>query len=351
MGPSMMRRVRSLVTLASAAVVATACPPQPAPPAPPTVVTFAVAGAPFSEPALVAFTWSVRDVNLDELTCRIDADGDGTWDITMSPCQRTGSRVVPASEGTYSARFDVADADHAPVERTASYAVAAGPTETYDIVTLVGSADPRIAEAAAVAESTWESILVRGVPDAFVQLPAGGCADAPAFEGAVDDLVIQVVLADIEGEGAAAPCVTGPDQLPRLSVVLLNPERIDGMHSYGLLDDLLVHEFAHALGFTGQRWGDFRVDTGAERLQFVGPRAVAEWSRIGGAGPIPLSHGGDHWSEDDLQSELMTCHLEFATPNPLSGITVAAMADLGYHVDLSAAAPYELPTEPGLLTC
>ncbi|MCZ7630767.1 MAG: hypothetical protein M5U19_17790 [Microthrixaceae bacterium] len=37
-----------------------------------------------------------------------------------------------------------------------------------------------------------------------------------------------------------------------------------------------------------------------------------------------------------LQDELMTCYVELVPAHPMSAITVAALADMGYHVDLGA---------------
>jgi hypothetical protein len=53
-------------------------------------------------------------------------------------------------------------------------------------------------------------------------------------------------------------------------------------------------------------------------------------------------YGLVHWRDADLPSELMAAGLN-APPKPLSRLTVAALADVGYQVDLDAAEPYQLP--------
>jgi len=78
---------------------------------------------------------------------------------------------------------------------------------------------------------------------------------------------------------------------------------------------------------------------------------VAEWSRLGGTSTVPLSNVGDHWDETLLQNEIMTCYIENLTLHRLSTLTVAAMADIGYHVNLANAEPWQRPTEPGLMSC
>jgi hypothetical protein len=49
-----------------------------------------------------------------------------------------------------------------------------------------------------------------------------------------------------------------------------------------------------------------------------------------------------HWREETFFNELMTGFLG-SPPSPLSRLTVASLADLGYGVDFGAADPYSLP--------
>ena len=49
-----------------------------------------------------------------------------------------------------------------------------------------------------------------------------------------------------------------------------------------------------------------------------------------------------HWRELVFDNELMTGFVNFGT-NPLSGITVASLADVGYAVNLAGADPYSIP--------
>lgn len=331
-----------------------ACAPPPVEPLAPVIDRFEVTASGLSAPALVPLGWTVRDPNGDTLTCRIDADGDGVWDQAMTPCQTLGGRNFPAAEGSYVARLEVADALHAPVTATAAYTVDAGPTESFDIVVQqVTATDPRVSEAIDEAVARWTPVIVRGVTEAEVHQDPGTClGEFPGFDGVIDDVVIDVaVVGDIGVMGDATTCVNGPEGLPRLSMIRLDSHWIDWMYTHGYLGDLVAHEMGHTLGFTGPAWWAFRQDTGADGFLFVGPRAVAEWSRIGGTGSVPLNEGGDHWNETILQDELMTCYIENLTAHPLSALTAAAMADLGYHVSLAAAEPWDLPAEPGYITC
>ena len=65
---------------------------------------------------------------------------------------------------------------------------------------------------------------------------------------------------------------------------------------------------------------------------------------VGGYG---REHGGPgtrdgHWRETVFHNELMSGFIS-EPGNPLSRITAASLADLGYQVDLDAAEPFELP--------
>ncbi len=351
-------RVFGPVVAAGAAIILLGgCVPPPAPPTPPVVDSFTIAGAPFTDPALVPFAWAVRDINGDDLTCRIDGDGDGNWEVTMSPCQPTGSRNIPAGEGDHEATLEVFDATHPPVTATASYSVAAGPTEPYDIeVVQTTSFDWRVEEAIDEAVALWESVLATGVPDMSVLSDAGSCgSESPEFDDVVDDIAIFVqVEPDVGAFGMAYPCVTGPDLLARLALIQLNEPSIAWFHANGHLTDLVAHEIGHTLGFAGFTWNTLVPNPGTDAPYFTGPRAIAEYSALGGAGPVPVEpgSGAGHWDERLFQPELMTCYLEANVgTHPLSALTVAALADVGHHVDMSAAEPYTLPPSLGNSWC
>jgi hypothetical protein len=340
-----MRRA-SVVIVVGLVVLAGCAPP---PPSPPVIVGFGTGGAPFSAPALVALRWMLSDFDGDTLSCRIDTQADGTWDLTVDPCPTSGSRNVAMTEGTHTARIEVSDGRLAPVTATTSYSVAPGPTEPYDIeLSPTSVLDPAVQEAFDRAVERWQSVIVRGVPEAHVEVTVGSCGPARPFTGVVDDLMVDVIVAPIEGgySGAAAPCSKGPDELPRHAFVQLDATHIDTWIAWGTLDDLIGHELGHALGFGGSGPFERFIEGGfaSPNPSFNGPRAVAVWSGFGQSGYPPLEWPGDHWSEHDFTRELMTPGLG-NKPNPLSALTIAAMADLGYHVDLSAAEPYELPVQ------
>ncbi|MCA9151720.1 MAG: hypothetical protein KDA92_20595, partial [Planctomycetales bacterium] len=119
--------------------------------------------------------------------------------------------------------------------------------------------------------------------------------------------------------------------------------------------NVILHEMGHVIGI-GTIWSYKGVLTGAGTSdpRYTGANAVAEYNSIFGlsASSIPVENTGGsgtrdaHWRETVFNNELMTGFLNSGT-NPLSRITVAMLADLGYTVDSAAADSY---TPPGSLT-
>ena len=69
---------------------------------------------------------------------------------------------------------------------------------------------------------------------------------------------------------------------------------------------------------------------------------------VDGSRPVPVENTGgpgtrdSHWREDVFRNELMTGFIG-DSGNPMSGVTIGSLKDLGYQVDMSAAEPYSLP--------
>ena len=121
------------------------------------------------------------------------------------------------------------------------------------------------------------------------------------------------------------------------------------------------HEFAHVLGIgSGFEWRDWLVDPTPEDgpsldTHFLGPLAVEAFNEAGGmlyAGekvpvenrPSRVGSANSHWRDAVFGRgrELMTT--AGGPLSSLSAITLQALADMGYVVDLSFADPYTLPT-------
>jgi hypothetical protein len=112
---------------------------------------------------------------------------------------------------------------------------------------------------------------------------------------------------------------------------------------------VVVHEIGHILGL-GTLWGNRGLITGAgtSNPRYTGPNALAAYNSIFGVheSGVPVENTGGagtrdaHWRESAFSTEVMT---GFAGPGnnlPVSRITVGALADLGYQVNVNAADAY-----------
>ena len=127
--------------------------------------------------------------------------------------------------------------------------------------------------------------------------------------------------------------------------MVFDSDDIDRLRDDGTFVGVLEHEAGHVLGI-GTLWDDKGLYDGFSGQYASGTQAESEWRNIGCTGPLPVEldggqgTAGGHWDEVCLDHELMT---GFRTGNtPLSRITIASLADIGYTVNMGAADPYGL---------
>jgi hypothetical protein len=307
----------------------------------------------------------VDDADRDTLTCQLDADGDGTFETTVPSCTSSSSFVTLTTPGSVTPALRVSDGTHLTTGTAPTItvgAVAADPT--FDIVLRnVGPALSSSVDAAfAAAKGRWQAILAKGVPSLTLSdnLAAGSCdlRDEPGLPAGtvIDDLQIDLVVRYIDGPGGvlagAGPClVADVDVLPRFGVMEFDLADLSNLIASGTLTAVITHEMGHMLGI-GTRWtatkpGVFLTGGGTSDPRFTGARAVAEWSALGGSGSVPVeSTGGpgtadSHWRESTFGTELMTGFIN-GPVNPISRMTIASLADLGYQVDITRADAYSV---------
>jgi hypothetical protein len=115
------------------------------------------------------------------------------------------------------------------------------------------------------------------------------------------------------------------------------------MDSYGLWDDLILHEMGHALGF-GTSWASMGlIDNYDGDLRFNGANATQAYNddysdkagndALSDLGvPVETDGGsgtaGVHWDDQTFGGELMTGRLNYT--NTLSDMSIAALEDMGY---------------------
>ena len=376
--PSVRNRLPVLGAIAVLGGIAAACTPVVGPgttttsttlattPEQPVIASFAASTSIGTSPALVTFNWAASDPNGDALVCKIDGNGDGTDDAIINNCELGGSRNVsvtlddPAVAQTITARLIVEDGNTSAAVRTTDFLLQPGPTELFNITLRGADLLPVAAQPAFNgAAAKWEQILTRGVAD-FGEVPTTCLPAGTAPIASVDDIVIDVSVVPIDGVngilGQAGPtCVSLSTELGLHGTIEFDSADVTAMLANGTFSRVVLHEMAHVLGF-GTLWNTTSIGgtrtlaegQGSANPRFIGARSVAEWSQLGGLSGVPLENTGgagtvgSHWKETIFGTELMTGYIS-PSSNPLSRLTIAQFADLGYHVDVSQADAYSVP--------
>jgi hypothetical protein len=221
------------------------------------------------------------------------------------------------------------------------------------------------------ARNRWESLIVGDLPAVNNDLPPNACGSNPATSGPFDDLTIFVEVKSIDGVGStlgqAGPCfVRVPGDLTVIGRMEFDEDDLEIIEGEGLLDEVVLHEMGHVLGF-GTLWAPDVFDllrNPSDTIQpplvdthFAGPQAIAAFNAAGGmtysGAKVPVANEGaagtvnSHWRESIFDAELMT---GFINPgaNPLSAISVAAMRDITYTVSVADVDPFTININPAV---
>ncbi len=206
------------------------------------------------------------------------------------------------------------------------------------------------------AAKMWELVITGDVSDQ---------TGVPVV-GFVDDLYIAASAVAIDGLGntlgQAGPDIVRANNLSTTGTMEFDVADLPSLVADGSIASVILHEMGHVLGL-GTLWEsgnlvtkivDASLPTGFD-YHYIGAAALAEYrllsnnvgatfiqieSTQGGAGTI-----GGHWDETIFGNECMTGYVA-AGINPLSRMTIAALRDQGYQVDLGCADPYFLASTP-----
>jgi len=199
------------------------------------------------------------------------------------------------------------------------------------------------------AADRWSKVIVGDLPSVMVDGEL------------IDDVLIIASGQAIDGSGAilgqAGPTRLRPAGagaaafLPAKGEMMFDTADLADMEEEGTLVDVITHEMGHVLGI-GTIWTHKKLLKGAKTSNptFVGKAAMLEYGKLKGTPPtaVPVeNHGGEgtqdsHWRETIFRNELMSGFID-GPKNPLSRVTAASLADLGYTVDMNAAEKYVLP--------
>ena len=221
------------------------------------------------------------------------------------------------------------------------------------------------------AAARWSALIEQDLAAVSVNKDANSCG--PAFTGEVDDLLIYAVIKEIDGPGGilgqAGPCYIRARgaRLPVFGIMEFDSADVDKLEAQGQFERVILHEMGHVLGigtlWDAPRQGHALLDyqgsgddcasstSFSTKPSFNGSAALREYKALGGDSQAPVEDEFGqgtkcgHWDEDHFSEELMTGFLN-AGPVPLSRLTVASLADLGYSVDYSSAENYRLQDCP-----
>ncbi|AFZ04636.1 hypothetical protein [Calothrix sp. PCC 6303] len=191
------------------------------------------------------------------------------------------------------------------------------------------------------AAKSVEAIITKGLPTAIVDGKL------------IDDVNFKISATNLDGAGGTA-AQTKIDfmrfgtMLPAQSITQFDAADIADLERSGELFSVVEHELLHGLGF-GNLWeAKGLVDyAGTPLAQYNGKDAVKAFNELGGlTDNIALENEGNgsaglHWNENVFQDEVMTADYNNGKGGnaPISAVTIASLADLGYEVNLNRATP------------
>jgi hypothetical protein len=303
-------------------------------------------GSPMSGVA-VSFAVSAAGSFVNPVTDTTDAQGKATTTWVLGNTVGSGNNGVVAAVSGYSGAVPTFTASATPI------------VSAYNIdLRFLTPMSPSQTAAFTSAAARWSSIVVGDLPSVNVVVPADSCVGSiPAMNETVDDIVIFASIDSIDGPGSvlggASPCyLRSVGGLTVVGNMVFDSADVAVLEANNILDAVILHEMGHVLGI-GTLWTyvspSLLTGGGTSDPYFTGPGGIFQFNRDGGASyagnKVPVENTGGtgtadgHWREAVMGRELMTGWISFVA-NPLSTISVASLADLGYTVSYANADPY-----------
>ena len=234
-----------------------------------------------------------------------------------------------------------------------------------------GELSGRLGTAVSYGVRFWESAITGDLPPVRIIRAHGDCPGPSLVGETIDDVTISVRERRIDGAGGtlaqAGPCSVRTGGLPAVGKMIFDTDDVARLNQQQL-NDTVVHEIAHVLGF-GTLWRDLlRAPSlvngrpvGGRDTYFAGRRAISAFDSVGGSGyrrsKVPVENDTSeygagsldgHWRESIFGHENMSPSINRDRSNPVSIVTIESFADLGYQVNIGAAQAYRLPGGPRL---
>ncbi len=202
----------------------------------------------------------------------------------------------------------------------------------------------------------------------FVNEDIGQCVSGQVLNEVVPGLLVLASVEAIDGPGgvlgSAGPCyLRNSNLLPVVGRMRFDSADLNELIEEGTLSSVILHEMLHVVG-VGTIWDSNFLNLNAglgSTPRFTGPLArTACVEEHGGAIPcanwVPLENCQDlaegtvcgvgtinsHWKESVFDTELMTGYLD-PDSTPFSAMTIQALADMGYGVDVDQSNDYLVP--------
>ena len=200
-------------------------------------------------------------------------------------------------------------------------------------------------ETMTVAADWWSSALDG------TELPDRSQCRYGGYKAVADDLLIWATSAYTERYALAfaTACLRGGADPETVSDPSGGKVTVNTAFNSADAVDVMRHEIGHLLGLILWPTSTGLVASTSGESYFTGSRAVAAY-RAGGGDPslpgVPIEPGS-HWHKAHVRCELMSgsgpCDSDKLAIDAMDAISLAALADVGYTVDMSKATPWRRP--------
>ena len=291
-----------------------------------------------------------------------DADGDSLVYAVEESDERVAVGRIdggvlwmePRAEGEAMLEVTAADPGGLMASQRMALQVAPAPNpDRFDIEVIFGPGfTERHKEMVWQAVERWEGVLVGDLPDVPIDNYLGGCGEHSGLRlvGTIDDLVIEMHSNTLGLPYLAFAGICGQREQPALTFhggTWYGSHRLGG--SMTVFYRTVLHEIGHVVGIgAGRAWGQYARWSGGDATDphYAGPLAVAAFDAAGGTEyqgrKVPL-HDRFHWRNPAMVGEIMVGGW---AGESLSAITLQALADQGYIVNVSKADSFKV-TVPG----